>query len=69
MIHIGQIKTNINTANQQELEALPEIGETLAKRIILYREQHHSFSSIEELMYVQGIGKGKYEAIKEYITV
>ncbi len=69
MITIGQIKININTADQAELETLPEIGETLAERIILYREQHSGFSNIEEIMYVQGIGAGKFEAIKEYITI
>ncbi len=61
---------NINTATQEELEALPGIGETLALRIIEYREQVSEFYSIEEITNVSGIGDvgdSTYEAIKDLI--
>jgi competence protein ComEA len=61
---------NINRATQEELEALPGIGETLALRIIEYREQVSEFYSIEEITNVSGIGDvgdSTYEAIKDLI--
>lgn len=60
---------NINTADINELMELNGIGETLARNIINYREVNGSFKSIEDIMNVSGIGKGKYEAIKDKITV
>lgn len=60
---------NINSATVQELCSLPAIGETLAKRIISYREEHGAFDSIDEVMSVEGIGAKTYEDIKSHITV
>lgn len=60
---------NINTASAEELTALPGIGETIAKRIIEYREKTGDFLNIEEIMEVSGIGEKKFEEIKDLITV
>lgn len=60
---------NINTATAKELQTLPGIGETLAQRIVAYREEHGNFSSIVDLLDVTGIGQGKLEAIMDLITV
>jgi len=62
-------KININTASQTELTDLPGIGNTIASRILQYRQQHGNFRSIEEIMNVSGIGEKRYEAIRELITV
>jgi len=60
---------NINTAGLRELESLPGIGEELAQRIIDYRRNHGRFETIEEIMRVEGIGEGRFEAIRDLITV
>ena len=60
---------NLNTATAEELTQLPGIGEELAKRIVQYRAEQGLFQSIEDLMKVPGIGQGKFEAVKEQITV
>lgn len=62
-------KININRAEVWLLEALPGIGETLAQRIVDYRQQNGPFHSIEELLKVEGIGDTRYEQIKDLITV
>lgn len=59
---------NINTASAEELGELPGIGETLARRIVTYRKVHGCFESPEALLNVEGIGKGKLEAILDHIT-
>ena len=59
---------DINAAELDELTALPGIGETLANRILSYRNLHGAFSRPEELMNVEGIGAGKLEAILNFIT-
>lgn len=60
---------NINRADEKELDALPGIGPTMAKRIVDHRNEKGKFSSIEELKEVQGISEKKYEKLKGYITV
>lgn len=62
-------RVNINEASAEELQKLPQIGETLARRIVDYRTKNGPFSGISELMNVEGIGEARFEAIKDYITV
>ena len=62
-------KVNINSANVLQLSLLPGIGQTLAQRIIDYREDNGDFSAIEEIMYVSGIGESKFQQMRDYITI
>ena len=61
-------KININTANEQELQALPGIGEKKALQIVSYRTENGSFATVEDLMEVSGIGQKTFDALKELIT-
>jgi len=61
-------KININTASRVQLMKLSGIGEKTADKIIKYRKEH-LFMKIEEIMDIKGIGKKKFEKIKEKITV
>ena len=62
-------KVNINTATEQELVALPGIGEATASKIVASRESAGPFSSPEDIMRVSGIGAKKYEAIADLVAV
>lgn len=62
-------KVDINRAEAWLLNALPEIGETLAQRIIEYRQKNGPFHDTIELTKVAGIGTATYEQIKDLITV
>ena len=48
---------------------LPGIGESLARRIIAYREANGPFGSIEEIMEVSGIGEAKFAELEDRVTV
>lgn len=62
-------KVNINTASSQELESLPGIGPAIAGRIIEHRNTHGPFQRIEDIKNVRGIAEGRFDAIKDLITV
>jgi competence protein ComEA len=60
---------NINTANREELEKLPNIGEKTAGKIIEYRERFGKFRRAENLMLVEGVSDKKFRRIRGLIGV
>ena len=62
-------KTNINYANIYELMKVKGIGKVLALRIIQYRYQNGSFTSIDDIKNVKGLSVAAFEKIKNKITV
>ncbi|MBA2365328.1 MAG: helix-hairpin-helix domain-containing protein [Actinobacteria bacterium] len=60
---------NLNVADQAALETIPEIGPVTAAAILEYRSQVGSFSSVEELLEVSGVGPATLEAMRPYVTV
>lgn len=62
-------KINLNTASIDQLMQIPGIGEAKAKAILSYREEHGGFSSIEDVMNIEGIKEGVFSKMKEYIVV
>lgn len=60
---------NINTADASALETLSGVGSATAQAIISDREQNGPFSTIEDLMRVDGIGEKKFAKLKDSICV
>ena len=60
---------DLNTADAEELMTLPGIGETRAKAIVAYREEHGPFTYVEDLIQVPGIGEGILEGLMDHVTV
>ncbi len=62
-------KVNVNTADAAELDAIPGVGPSLAKKIVSDRDANGPFKNIDELARVSGIGDKKLEGMREYVTV
>jgi len=62
-------KVNINTANASELEKIPGVGASTAKKILECRLKNGAFRSYEDLAKIKGFGKKKIEKMKEDITL
>ncbi|MCA0892197.1 ComEA family DNA-binding protein [Microbulbifer agarilyticus] len=61
---------SLNTATAEELaDALDGVGVTRAELIIQYREENGSFSSVEELLEIKGIGVATLEKNKDRIQL
>lgn len=60
---------DLNRASAQELELLPRIGPTLARRIVEDREERGPFRTVSELTRVKGIGPRTLEGILPLATV
>lgn len=62
-------QVNINTATKEELMSLKGVGESMAEKIIKYREDNGDFKEIDELKLVAGMGDSKFNKIKDCIVV
>lgn len=60
---------SLNTADQAALESLPEVGPVTAQAIITWRSEHGGFTTIDELLEIDGIGPATLEKITPYVTL
>lgn len=60
---------DLNTASQAQLESVKGIGPVTATNIIAYRASAGRFTSVDELLNVQGIGAKTLEKIRPYVGV
>ena len=58
---------DINKADWPELAELPDIGETLAQRIVESRQVQGAFRDHDDLRRVRGIGPRTLEKMKPYL--
>jgi competence protein ComEA len=63
------LRVDINTADIEELDELPEVGPSTAESIIQYRQTNGQFSSVDELEEIPGIGPETLEKIAPFATV
>ncbi len=64
-----QSRININKASVEELTALPRVGETVANRIVVFRQKNGPFKRVEDLKSVRGIGDKVFDQIRPSIRV
>jgi competence protein ComEA len=65
----GPLLVNLNSASVAELDQLPGIGPVLGERIVAYRERNGPFSSLDEVVNVEGISTRLLDDLRPYITL
>lgn len=60
---------DLNLADQALLETLPQVGPVTATAIIAWRTEHGGFTSVTELLEVDGIGDATLAELTPYVTV
>jgi competence protein ComEA len=59
----------LNSADQAELESLPEVGPVTAAAIIAWRDAHGGFTAVDELLEVDGIGEATLGQLAPLVTL
>lgn len=60
---------NLNTATLDELDTLPQVGPVTAQAILAWRTDHGRFTSVDELLEVDGIGEATLAKLRPLVTV
>jgi competence protein ComEA len=64
----GQL-LSLNSASLEQLDMLPGIGPALAQRIVSWRDEHGSFTSVDQLNEVTGIGDKLFAHLQELVSL
>jgi competence protein ComEA len=60
---------DLNTADQATLETLPGVGPVTAQAILDWRAENGAFSTVDELLEVDGIGDVTLAELRDLVTV
>jgi competence protein ComEA len=60
---------NLNTATAEQLDTLPGVGPVTAQKILDWRGAHGAFSSVDELLEVDGIGEKTLADLAPHVTL
>lgn len=62
-----EFQVDLNRAEWPELAQLPDVGETLARRIVESRSSNGPFVDLEDLLRVNGIGPKTLDKVRPYL--
>ena len=65
----GTSLVNLNTADQVALETLPGVGPVTAGAILAWRTDNGGFTSVDELLEVDGIGEATLADLAPLVTL
>jgi len=66
---VNRVGVELNTASAPLLSRVAGIGESLAKKIVTYRNEHGAFKSRQELMKVAGLGPRAFEQSAGFLRI
>ncbi|TCI97362.1 ComEA family DNA-binding protein [Aeromicrobium sp. IC_218] len=59
---------DLNTATIEQLDTLPGVGPVTAQAILSWREEHGSFTSVDDLLDVKGIGEATLAELRDLVS-
>lgn len=65
----GEALVNLNAADQAALETLPGVGPVTAEAILAWRDSNGGFTSVDELLEVDGIGEATLADLAPLVTL
>lgn len=60
---------DLNQATAAELERIPGMQPELAEKIVAFRQQIQAFSSVYELLYVDGMTEAHFVQLRDYVQI
>jgi competence protein ComEA len=62
------VPISLSSATAEQLDTLPGVGPVTAQKIVVYREQHGPFTSVEGLDAIPGIGPARIADLKGLVV-
>ncbi len=59
---------NLNTATEDELQALPGVGPSKAAAIVAWRKKYGSFKKVDDLTRVKGFGRKTMQKLRPHLS-
>lgn len=63
------VLVDLNTATMEQLDTLPGVGPVTAQAILDWRAEHGAFTTVDELLEVDGIGDATLADLRDLVTV
>lgn len=60
---------DINRATEFDLLNLPDVGPSLVRSILKYREEHGEFQRLEDFANIPGVGPQTFEQLAPYLRI
>lgn len=60
---------DLNSATENELKFIPQVGNVMAQRIVQYRDELGGYTSLEQLKDIKGVGEKTFETISAYLFI
>jgi len=62
-------RVSLNTATEQELDALPGVGPSTAAAIVAWRRGNGRFTDLDQLREIHGIGPATFARLRTWVTL
>lgn len=60
---------DLNTATEEELRFIPQVGDVMSQRIVQYRDVLGRYESLDQLKDIKGVGDATFKTISAYLII